>query len=140
MCYVDTSVILAFHRAETASGRAQALLDGLKGPALISSLTEVEFASALARWVRTAEVREADASRLHAAFQSDLDNGCYQVIALTAAHYRQATVWLLARRAALRTLDALHLACAAKRQVPLATFDRSMQSAAAAFGVAVQRF
>jgi predicted nucleic acid-binding protein len=140
MCYVDTSVVLAFYRAEAESSRAQALLDGLKQPALISSLTEVEFVSALARWVRTAEIHEADANRLHAAFQSDLDNGCYQVIALTSAHYHQAIIWLLARRSALRTLDALHLACAAKRQAPLATFDKTMQSAAVAFGVAVQRF
>lgn len=140
MCYVDTSVILAFYRAEAESGRAQALLSSLKEPALINTLTEAEFASALARWVRTAEIRDADANRLHVAFQADLDEGCYQVISLTAVHYRQATAWLLARKSSLRVLDALHLACAIRRQVPVATFDKVMQSAAATFGVAIQRF
>lgn len=140
MVYVDTSVILSFYRPEAQSGRAQTLLNALDEPALISSLTEVEFASALGRWVRTSEVRDADASRIHAAFQTDIEDGCYQRIPLTVAHYRQAVIWLLARKSAIRTLDALHLACAAKRQAPLATFDKVMRSAAGELGVAIHRF
>lgn len=136
MFYVDTSVVLAFYRAEPESARAQKLLLSLKEPAFISSLTEVEVASALARWVRTGEITDADASRVHAAFQTDIDEGCYRVFPLTAAYYRQAVIWLLARKSPLRTLDALHLACAAKRQLPLATFDKVLLSAAATLGVA----
>lgn len=140
MIYADTSVILAFYRPEAASVRAQAFFGSLKGPALISSLTEVEFASALARWVRVNEISDADATRIHAAFLSDMDDGCYQIIPLTGAHYHQATAWLLSRKSSLRTLDALHLVCAAKREVPLATFDRSLTSAAVKLGVRLHNF
>lgn len=140
MLYVDTSILLAFYRAEAESDRAQRLLSSLEQPALISSLTEVEFASALARWVRTKDIRDADASRIHAAFQTDVDEGCYQSIPLAISHYRQATVWLLTRKSSIRTLDALHLACAAKRQAALASFDKTMRAAARVFGVAVHDF
>ena len=140
MIYADTSVILAFYRPEAASGRAQAFFGSLKQPALISSLTAVEFASALARWVRVNEISDADATRIYAAFLGDIDDGCYQIIPLVSAHYHQATAWLLSRKSALRTLDALHLACAAKREVPLATFDRSLLSAAARCGVRLHKF
>ncbi|MGH8402591.1 MAG: type II toxin-antitoxin system VapC family toxin [Gammaproteobacteria bacterium] len=138
MVYADTSVVLSFYRAEPESRRAQKFLGSLKEPACISLLTETEFASALARWVRMRAISDADANRIHAAFQTDIDEGCYHVIPLTTAHYRQATAWLLSRKSPLRVLDALHLACAAKREIPLATFDRTLMSAAAQFGVSLR--
>lgn len=140
MIYADTSVLLAFYRPEAGSKRAQAFFSNLKQPALISSLTEVEFASALARWVRTGEVREADANRIHTAFQADIDGGCYQIMPLAAVHYRQAVVWLLARKSPIRALDALHLACAARHQVAIASFDKLMRAAAIVLGVGVHDF
>ncbi|MHB8424922.1 MAG: type II toxin-antitoxin system VapC family toxin [Gammaproteobacteria bacterium] len=139
MFYVDTSVVLAFYRAEAQSDRAQRFLRGLKEPALISNLTEIEVASALGRWVRMEEISDADASRIHAAFESDIEQQYYRRVPLTTAHYRQATLWLLTRRTALRALDALHLACAARLQIQLATFDTSLSSAAATFGIGVHR-
>lgn len=137
MVYADTSVVLAYYRSEAASARAQKFFIGLKEPALISSLTEVEVASALARWVRNRDISEADANRIYTAFRSDLDTGCYSMAPLRQAHYRQATTWLLSRKSSLRTLDALHLACAATHQASLASFDKAMRSAAAVFGVIV---
>ena len=140
MIYADTSVLLAYYRPEAGSKRAQAFFSDLKQPALISSLTEVEFASALARWVRTGEACEADANLIHAAFQADIDGGCYQIMPLAATHYRQAVAWLLARKSPVRALDTLHLACAARHQVAIATFDKLMRTAAMVLGVAVYDF
>ncbi len=139
MFFVDTSVVLAFYRAEARSARAQRFLRGLKEPALISNLTEIEVASALGRWVRMEEISDADASRIHAVFESDIEEQCYRRVPLTTGHYRQARSWLLTRKTALRALDALHLACAARLQVPLVTLDASLASAAATFGIAVHR-
>jgi hypothetical protein len=44
--------LLPYYRQEQASDRVQALLLAQAQPVLISHLTEVEVASALARWVR----------------------------------------------------------------------------------------
>lgn len=52
MLYFDTSALLPYYRREHASERVQALLLSQSQPVLISHLTEVEVASALARWVR----------------------------------------------------------------------------------------
>ncbi len=52
MIYFDTSAVLPYYREEQASNWIQALLESQTRPVLISHLTEVEFASALARWVR----------------------------------------------------------------------------------------
>ena len=140
MVYADTSVVLALYRPETSSARAQAFFSNLREPALISSLTETEVASALAKWVRNRDISEADAHRIYAAFRDDMDEGCYSVVPISQTHYRQANTWLLSRKSSLGTLDALHLACAAKHQAPMASFDKSMRSAAAAFGVMVHDF
>jgi predicted nucleic acid-binding protein len=53
MLYFDTSALLPYYRQEQASEQVQALLSVQRQPVLISHLTEVEVASALARWVRT---------------------------------------------------------------------------------------
>ncbi len=102
-----------------------------------SELTLVEVASALARWVRLGELDEAHALAIERALDGDVDAGRFAVHPLTPPHTRLTRRWLLGRRATLRTLDALHLACAAQLEARLVTLDRALAREAAALGIEV---
>ena len=140
MLYVDTSALLPYYRSELASAVVESLLLEQSQPVQISDLTRVEFASALARWVRMAELTESQANRVESAFYEDVFEGRFQVAALTRSHYERASHWLLTRRTGLRTQDALHLACAEVGEARLLTLNDDLRAAAAFFGVATQAF
>ena len=133
--YFDTSALLPYYREEPLSGAVQSLLQASTGRVVISDLVEVEIASALARWVRTKEFSEADALLLQHATMEDMESGCFEKIPLSPRHFRQARDWLLARKTALRTLDALHLACAMERSAELVTGDRLLAKGAGVLGI-----
>ena len=82
---------------------------------MISSLVELEFVSAIARKVRTHEMRRGDAHRILAAFQSHLEQGIYTRLTVDGAHFAKAREWLATLMIPLQTLDALHVALAAIR-------------------------
>lgn len=133
--YFDTSALMPYYREEASSSRVQALLQRQHKPVLISHLTQVEFASALARWVRSEELSEQQANRVETAFYEDISEGRFQVLSLTPNHYARAAHWLLTRRTAMRTLDALHLACAAAHETTLVSLDETQCRAAGHFGL-----
>ncbi|MEX1198169.1 MAG: type II toxin-antitoxin system VapC family toxin [Pseudohongiellaceae bacterium] len=139
MLYFDTSALLPYYRNEAASEHVQALLSTQVQPVLISHLTEVEVASALARWVRTGELTEPEANRIESAFQEDLDQGRFARCPIELAHYQRAIHWISTRKTSLRTLDALHLACAAHRQACLISEDAALIDAAGFFGLNARR-
>jgi predicted nucleic acid-binding protein len=133
--YLDTSALLPYYREEAVSDAVQALLMSLTRPALLTLLTQVELASALARWVRMGELTPAQAAEVESAYREDLESGCFRVVALDARHYRQAERWLLARMTPLRTLDALHLACAHALGAVLVTCDVLLARSASSLSV-----
>jgi len=135
MLYADTSALLPYYRSEPASSAIESLLLEQTRPVLISDLTRVEFASALARWVRMAELTESQANRVESAFYEDVSERRFQLVAITRAHYERATHWLLMRRTGLRTLDAVHLACAEASEACLLTLDDTLFAAAQFLGV-----
>lgn len=135
MLYADTSAILPYYRHEPASAAVERLFMAQSQPVAISHLTRVEIASALARWVRMAELTEAQANRVESAFHEDLHEGRFRVLELDRTLYDRATHWLLARRTSLRTLDALHLACAEAHNLSLLTLDDPLRAAAEFLGV-----
>lgn len=132
--YFDTSALLPYYREEPLSGHVQALLQTATGRVVISDLVEVEIASALARWVRTKEFGETDAMLVQNAFKEDLERGCFEKMSLSHRHFRQARDWLLARKTALRSLDALHLACVTDRSAEMVTADQLLAKGAEALG------
>ena len=136
MLYVDTSALLPFYRSEPASNAIEQLFLAQEAPLLISELTRVEFASALARWVRMGELTEPQANRVESAFHDDLHEGCFRSVRLDHFVFDRAMHWLLTRRTSLRALDALHLACAQSSDATLLTLDEVLHSAAEFFGVA----
>lgn len=133
--YFDTSALLPYYREESTSGRAQGLLLKLKPPIFISSLTMVEFASALSRWVRMKELSDSDAGMIEMAFKDDIKNGLFVKLPISANNFKQAENWLLSRHTSLRTLDALHLACAWYNKSTLVTFDAVLQKSAVTLGI-----
>ncbi|QEA40049.1 type II toxin-antitoxin system VapC family toxin [Pistricoccus aurantiacus] len=138
MLYIDTSALLPYYRQESSSAAVQNLLFAQTQPVLISPLTEVELASALARWVRTKELTEPQANRIESAFQEDIAAGRFEICQLGSRHYQRARHWLLTRKTALRTLDALHMACAETHQATLVTQDEALMKAATYFGLDAQ--
>ena len=136
MFYADTSAVLPFYRSEPASDTIEQLLLAQRQPPVISDLVRVEFASALARWVRMEELDEAQANRIESAFHEDVREGRYRLVALDPGVFARAMHWLLTRRTRLRTLDALHLACAEASEAPLLTLDQALLASAEFFGVA----
>lgn len=133
--YLDTSALLPFYRSERRSAAIEVLLRNQREPVVLGELVRLEFASAVARWVRTQELREGQATMLERAFDEDVAAGRYALRPLQTEHLALARRWLLARTTALRTLDALHLASAASEGATLVTFDVALAEAAEALGV-----
>lgn len=133
--YLDTSALLPYYRQEACSAQVERFLQQQKQAVLISRLTAIEFASALARWVRTRELDEPQANRVESAFFEDLAAGRFRLAEVTTEHFARAQHWLLARKTALRTLDALHLALSEAYDATLVTLDQPLLQAAYWFGV-----
>ncbi|WP_024329628.1 type II toxin-antitoxin system VapC family toxin [Thioalkalivibrio sp. ALR17-21] len=138
MLYFDTSAVLPYYREEAASRPVQQMLQASTRPVLVSHLTRVEVASALARWVRMGELSEAQANRIESPFLEDLRAGRFVRVSLDPEVFERACHWLLTRRSSLRTLDALHLAAAEICGAELVTLDRPLVQAARLFGVTVR--
>ncbi|MHB0980441.1 MAG: type II toxin-antitoxin system VapC family toxin [Thermoleophilia bacterium] len=128
--YLDTSALLPYYRQEPASDAVEAFLLSLSRPVIVSRLVEVEFASALARWVRMDELDEPQAMLIEYAYLDDLRAGLLDLTPLPPLAYRRARDWLLKRDVPLRTLDALHLAACHEAAAELITCDEQLHRAA----------
>lgn len=137
MIYIDTSVLIAYYCPEPLSLKAEAIIRTENRP-IISSLTEVEMYSALARKVREGDLSKNDAERVAMLFKSHCQNGFYQRIVINEQHFTQAGAWLSSFKTSLRTLDALHIAVAAQVARQLVTADKGMASGAEYLGIAVK--
>lgn len=139
MLYFDTSALLAYYRQEPASEKVQALLTAQTQPVMISHLTEVEVASALASWVRMGELSEAQANRIESAFHDDVTHGRFVRCLIEPSHFQRAIHWISMRKTSLRTLDALHLASAEQLQACLISEDEALIAAVGFFGLDARR-
>jgi predicted nucleic acid-binding protein len=128
--YLDTSALLPYYRHETTSDKVQSFLQSLDNTPYLSSLTKVEFASALARWVRTKELDPTNADHIQQLFLQHTNKPLFHVREVQAVHYALAEHWLINRTGALRTLEALHLAVASQLNSTLVTCDVALAKAA----------
>ena len=133
--YMDTSALLPYYRDELMSQQVESLLTSLRPPVLISNLTKVEFTSAIARWVRMGELNEVQANLLENTFNKDVNSGLFVCHQIMSAHFNQAEKWLSGRKTALRTLDALHIACSWGNTAKLITCDTIMHRSATTLGI-----
>lgn len=134
MVYVDTSVLVAYYCPESSSEVVQKFLVEQVKPA-ISSLTEVELFSAVARKVRMNELDQLDGNRILSKFLSHLDADYFSLIQVDSRHWRLARSYIGLFNAPLRTLDALHLAITSLEELELVTSDQHLIQSAAILGV-----
>ena len=126
--YVDTSILVAYYCPEPLSERAEERLRALRPP-VVSWLTDVELHSALAKKVRKGELTEEDAERVQELFRTHVSHALYEVAAIEHGDFVQARQWIARMDTALRTLDALHLAVAHRRDLEVLTADRGLSDA-----------
>ena len=127
--YVDTSVLGAYYSPEPLSAPAENALRRIKSP-VISNLTEVEFASLISKKQRLKEINERQAHEILDLLATHVSEGSYRRIALTTEHFLKARQLIAAPKAALHTLDALHLSIAITENLALMTADRDLAQAA----------
>ena len=136
--YLDTSALLPYYRPEALSTQVQTLLQNIQGEVFISDLTEVEVSSALSRWYRMRELDENQAQNIENKFAEHLTQGLFTCLSLDKVHFQQAKLWLNTRQTALRTLDALHLACSNNVGARIITADEALMQAAQYFNIKAQ--
>lgn len=134
MAYLDTSLLVAYYCPEPLSARAQSELTLLDSPA-ISRLVEVEFYSAVALKIRTRTLDAGAANRIVSLFEVHLVGNYYRLVTLENCEYALAREWIGRFTTPLRTLDALHLACAFAHDRTLFTTDRGLAQSASVLGV-----
>lgn len=135
--YVDTSILAAYYCPEPLSEQAEQRLRVLRPP-VISWLTDVELHSALAKKVRKLELSEGNVQRIQELFRAHTTQALYDVVAVTQEDFVQARQWMTMMETALRTLDALHLAVASRRDLRVLTANHAMTAAGAAFGIDIE--
>lgn len=139
--YLDTSALAKWYLNESGSESFAEYVQSL-GVAVISSLTQTEMRSLLARRRRMGELNPELESVLYSALVDDIAEGSLQRHPIDDSRFEEAAN-LIARypEHPLRTLDALHLAVARHAEVDgLATADAVMAETAASMGFAVERF
>lgn len=138
MLVLDTSVIVAFYVPEAVSPRVQRLFSSSTELA-ISSLAEVEFASAIAKLVRMNTISQSDGQRVLNEFHNHLRDNLYAHKPITQEVFNQAGQWLASFQTPLRTLDALQLAVAQVNDLPFVTNDKVLINAAGKLGVMIKK-
>ncbi len=134
--YLDASVLVALLTNDPLTARADAFLRAGPPVLVLSDFAAAEFASALARRVRSGEIAVEDA---RAAFAT-LDTWAArttQRVETTAADVKAAEAALRRLDLTLRTPDALNIAIAQRVDAVLATFDGKMASSARTLGTEV---
>ena len=137
MLYLDTSVLAALYMPEHKSDKIQNFVSG-KGKTAISSLTEVEFSSAVSRRTRMKEISNEDGLQVISRFQVHVKSRLFEIYPIMQREYDLAREWIGKLDTPLRILDALHLAVAFSHQLFLVTADVSFAAAAKKLGIKVE--
>ena len=136
MYYLDTSVLAPYYCPEPLSDKVEKIVISADRPC-ISSLSEVELASAISRKIREKNLSLEDGNKIFNQFQTHLKESLFRLISVEDRHYQTAKNWILQFAVPLKTLDALHLAVAAGGELTLLTADRQLDIAAKYFGINV---
>jgi len=140
--YVDTSALAKLFFEEAGTSEFVAFATEQPGLA-ISDLTVIEFRCLVARRQRMKAIDEASGRRVVDRFDDLVRRSILAVHAFGSTEIQEA-IQLVERhgvRHGLRTLDALHVACATISGARVfATADRALVAAADAQGFSVMRF
>lgn len=136
--YLDTSVLVSVYVPEKHSDEILNLLKTSKEKFSISRLTETEFFSALALKKRNKELSQSDINSITRLFHQHLSQLIYEKVHITDAVFETAIHFLTLYKTHLRTLDALHLACASNINAKLITADKILAKSAEQLDVSTQ--
>ncbi len=134
--YLDASVIVALLTNDIFTSRADAYIRNHPDVLIVSDFAGVEFASVIARRVRTREVTDRVARRVFAEFDAWTARNTERA-ETTTADVVTATQALRRLDLTLRTADALNLAIAQRIDAIVITFDEKMMVAAKALRIPV---
>ena len=137
MLYIDTSVLVAYYCPESISQKAEKIIINADAP-VISPLTEVEFASALARKTREGMLSLESSNRILNEFKSHIHQLLFKKILIDTDCYNLAFNWLSGKNIPLATLDSLHLAAASLNNLKMVTADKQLSTAARKLGIECQ--
>ena len=135
--YLDSSFLVKLYVPEQDSAAAVTLASRILGTPRISTLTEVEVASAILR-----RSPKANADSLYATYRRNRGDGLYTLVELNTATFSIARglVERYARQFSLRSLDAVQLATALQIGArEFVTLDGDLTKAAEAEGLTVPR-
>jgi predicted nucleic acid-binding protein len=132
--YLDASFLVALLFSEPRSSRADAFARVHTAELVVSDFATAEFASAVARRVRTGDTTLADGRLVLSAFDR-WSLTAANSIDVTSADIALAAVFLRRPDLTLRTPDAIHIAVAQRLNAVLVTFDRRMAATAGVLGV-----
>jgi predicted nucleic acid-binding protein len=129
-------VLVALLTADGLTARADAFLRANTPMLIVSDFAAAEFASAVARWVRTRDITVEEAQKGFLAFDSWTAQATLRE-EMAAADIRAAEAFLRRLDLGPRTADALNIAIAQRVRAALATFDQTMASSAGVLGIPV---
>jgi predicted nucleic acid-binding protein len=131
---LDASVLVALFTQDAFTIRARTYLAAQLPVLIVSDFAAAEFASALARLVRTGEIPREVARTVVSDFDAWRARGTDT--ALTApSDIEGAAAFIRRFDLTLRTADAINIAIAQRMDATLATFDVKMAASARALGV-----
>jgi uncharacterized protein len=134
--YADASLLVGLIVSDRFSDRGREFIARERPTLLVSDFSAAEFASVLARRVRTRELAADAARRAFTAFDSWSTSRSRRV-ELDSSDVARAEGFLRRLDLNLRTPDAINIALAGRHAAALATFDVRMAEAARALGVDV---
>lgn len=134
--YLDASVLVALFTNDPFTQRADEFLRRERPVSTVSDFAKAEFASAIARRVRTGELSAEDARNAFGMLDVWTARAV-QSIATSSPDIAAASAYLRRLDLSLRTPDAINIAIAERTGCALLTFDRKMADNAMALGVPV---
>jgi predicted nucleic acid-binding protein len=132
--YLDASVLVALFTEDALTAKADSVLRVRAAVVAVSDFAAAEFASAVARLVRTRELSTNAARGVFSTFDAWAARAAARV-ETTAADVAAAAAYLRRLDLTLRTPDALNIAIAQRIDADLLTFDRRMHASAWALGI-----
>lgn len=134
--YLDASVLVALLTNDALTDRADAFLRSRTPVLIVSDFALAEFASAIARRVRTNELTAEEAATTFSTLDSWIPRATSR-IEMVSADIRTAESYLRRLDLTLRAPDALNIAIARRVDAVLATFDDKMALCARKLGAEV---
>jgi predicted nucleic acid-binding protein len=134
--YLDASVLVALFTDDRFTRRADAFLRANASVLIVSDFAAAEFASVIARHVRTGDITPNDARVAFSTFDAWTARAI-QRTEIRAADVTAAEAFLRRLDLTLRTPDALNIAIAQRIGATLVTFDNKMIASARALGTPV---